>query len=95
MDKVIVEFYNASTQKREPHVVTKDSNGEYILTADDGTFVKYPASMTPEEVMADLDKYEEANKGQIKMDMDEVEAKNKEDLKGFSKFAIEDAEIVE
>ena len=57
--------FNVKSQTVEPHVVVFDKNGEYLFTAEDGTFFKLPGSLDKEGVLQSLEAHEASNKGQV------------------------------
>jgi hypothetical protein len=85
--------FNAQTQRDEPHTVTMDVAGEYVFTAEDGSFLKFPATFTKKDIEKALKAHKEANTGQVSMA--KVEAENNKKLGALKGLAFEDAEIVE
>lgn len=45
-----MQLFNAATQKDEDVVCTVDANNEVVATFEDGSFRKFPAGMTEDEI---------------------------------------------
>lgn len=79
-DKIILDVFNPVTQEVAPHELTIDKNNDYLLKQVDqndddewevvegGHFVKYPSNLSPEELRAELKKYQKANEGQVNVE---------------------------
>lgn len=78
--KVITAF-NAITQKDEEAVVTVDHNGEFVLTFEDESFLKFPGDMTKKQIEDSLVKHKEMSEGVVTTA--EVEAQNDKKLSMF------------
>jgi histidinol phosphatase-like enzyme len=66
-DKKTRLVFNPALQVETPHEISVDLNGEILFTdPENGHFVKIPTSMkTKTEVVEYLEKYKEANIGQV------------------------------
>lgn len=74
-----MQVFNAATQQLEDVTWTADKEGDLIATFEDGTFLKFPAGLSKEELQSQVDTVEEVNEGQ-EVITPEMEAKKAEDL---------------
>jgi hypothetical protein len=81
---VILQVLNIKTQEVEDHVLTINGN-EFILTAKDGTFVKFSTDLSKDELYEAIDAYNKNpdNRNQVLEDADEVEAEKEARLDEF------------
>jgi len=63
-----IQAFNARTQEVEDAVVTVDKNGEFVVTFEDNSFIKFPAHFSASDIKEHLAKHEEHNTGQIPAD---------------------------
>ena len=80
--KVIIKVLNVKTQQLEDFVLTIKSD-EYLLTGEDGAFLKFPATLSKKEVLEQVEIHNKVNAGQILMDTNEVERFNEQKLQAF------------
>jgi hypothetical protein len=69
-------IFCANCQEITPHVVVI-SNDEYVFTCDCGRFIKFPSSLSKEDLIKAIAKHEEVNKGQLTVEALEKELKEK------------------
>lgn len=68
-----IQAFNATTQAMETAVVSVANNNEFLVTFENGAFIKFPAGMTAKELKAALVKEEEVNKGVVFAEAEEAQ----------------------
>lgn len=58
------KLFNATTQQVETATLSVDRNNEVIASFDDGSFVKFPAGLSPEQFDMLIELQQSANEGQ-------------------------------
>ncbi len=87
-DKIYIDAFNAKSQEIESHELTIDQNNDWLLTAKDGHFIKFPSSFSKKDVLKGLEEYQAANEGQINVEAQEAE--NKKRLDAFREDSEEE-----
>ncbi len=77
----IIKAFNINTQKEEKASIKVDHNNEFVVTFEDGSFIKMPSDYTAADIKEELISYQNINNGQVTAaEVEETKTKNEEVL---------------